>query len=974
MKTTSIIVALLLFFGTTFSQNKPIKDAVSYQTSLKFDIPIDKSTAIDLFVNKELVGKGYSFESKTASIDDLGHEHQRNQQYYNGLKVEFGTLITHSNAGKTFFINAEIYNVGTLDLVPKLSKSAAFSSLLRLKAAAVFMWDDAVQSALIKYEKHDGELVILPNVKTGEVNLAYKFDVYTIAPLARDYIYIDANTGALLLTNAIIKHAHKQLPSVEVAQKSDNFSNVVAGSAATRYSGTQSIETTFNTTLSRYVLQDFTRGDGVLTYDSQRSASYNTINFKDVDNNWIEHANLNKDNAALDAHWGAEKTYDFWMNNFSRNSYDNLGTSIKSFVHYRSVATTSLVNAFWNGSVMSYGDGNASTGPLTTVDICAHEIGHAVCSATADLVYANQSGGLNEGFSDIWGACIEHYARTGSLSGIPSAAVWLIAEQLGSSPFRSMNDPLSKGDPDTYLGASWTATGDEASCVPSSSNDYCGVHSNSGVLNHWFYILTAGKSGINNAPVPDVYNVTGIGMTKSAQIAYLAERDYLTPNATFLDTRNATVYLASLIYCGNSPEVNAVKNAWFAVNVGEQAVTYATDLAVKEIVQNLNVACGSTLTIPIKIENSGTGLVSQATISYTIDGGSVVSATWNGNLSTCQTFDYSLTLPSLSRGTHTVAVTVATTNDGNLSNNAKTITVLYNTVGIVGQTNGFENTIDNLISYEDKGTNLLWQRGTASGSTLNNTVAGNSKVYGSILSGLYPNATKSYLVSQCYDLSAVLNPILKFDMAFDLEIDYDLLYMQYSTNGGLTWTVLGSSSDLNWYNSNKTPNAIDCQNCVGAQWTGDGNLGNSRGGLNADKRDYSISLANFGSGGSSPQSNIIFRFVFHSDPGLQKEGVIIDNFVVTTAQILANQMNTTADGFLIIPNPSNGMVTITSKSSADSTVELFDSRGRLIFSDVYKNDGFGLNQQIDFGILEKGIYLLTVITEGNQTTKKLIIK
>lgn len=972
MKIINTIVVLSFTIGNLYSQNKPIKVDVSYQTSLKFEVPVEKAYAITQFTNKELVGRGYTFEAKTSSLDDLGNEHQRNQEYYNGLKVEFGTLITHSKAGKTFFINAEIYNVGALNLTPQLSKSVAFSTLLSLKAGAVFMWDDFEQSKLMNYSKPEGELVILPNVKTGEVNLAYKYDLYTLEPLARDYIYLDANTGKLLLTNAIIKHAHGSVSNTKTVNKVKDFCTLVGGSAATRYSGTQAIETTLNSTLNRYVLQDFTRGSGILTYDSQRSTSYATVDFKDLDNNWIEYNNANKDNAALDAHWGAEKTYDFWMNNFNRSSYDNLGTSIKSFVHYRKVANTSLVNAFWNGSVMSYGDGNTSVSPLTTVDVCGHEIGHAVCSSTADLVYANQSGGINEGFSDIWGACIEHYARTGSLSGVPSANVWLIAEQLGSSPFRSMNDPLSKGDPDTYLGTNWIATGDEASCVPSSTNDNCGVHRNSGVLNHWFYILTVGKSGTNNAPVPDTYNVTGIGMVKSAQIAYLTERDYLTPNATYLDTRNATINLASSIYCINSAEVNAIKNSWFAVNVGEQAVSYTTDIALKELTQTLNVSCGSTFSSTVKIENSGINAVSQATISYTIDGGSPVSANWNGNLNSCQTFNYSLTLPPLSRGTHSVVVTVSTNNDGDVTNNSRTITVLSNNVGTIGQINPFENSSDNLISFEDKGTNLLWQRGTASGTTLSDAVAGNSKVYGTILNGLYPNSTKSYLVSQCYDLSAVTNPILKFDMAFDLEIDYDLLYVQYSTNGGTLWNVLGSSSDINWYNSNKAPNSVDCQNCVGAQWTGDGNLSNPRGGLNADKRDYSYNLSNFGLGGTSPQANMIFRFVFHSDAGLQKEGAIIDNFAVTTAQILANQTNQ-ADDFSILPNPSNGNVTIGSKISSDVNVQLFDSRGRLIFTNYYKNDGASFNEQIDFGIVEKGVYLLTIISEGSQITKKLII-
>ena len=973
MKIKYIFVLLICSVANLFAQNKPIKDEVAYQTAFQFEIPLDKNDAIAQFSSKILQGKGYSFVAKTPSKDILGIEHQRHQELFKGIVVEFGTLITHSKVDKTYYINAEIYNVGALNLVPKLSKMEAFDALLELKNNSIFLWNDAEQAAIMNYSKPEGELVILPNVKAGTVNLAYKFDVYTTEPLARDYIYLDANTGKLLLTNAIIKHAHKAVATTKVATNIEDFSTLVAGSAATRYSGTKTIETTLNTSTNRYVLQDFTRGGGIFTYDSQRSPSYTAVDFKDADNNWIEYNNLNKDNAALDAHWGAAQTYDFWLSNFGRNSYDDLGTAIKSYVHYRKVANTSLVNAFWNGSVMSYGDGNASTSPLTCVDVCAHEIGHAICSATAALVYANQSGGLNEGFSDIWGACIEHYARTGSLSGTPSANVWLMAEQLGSSPFRSMNNPLSKGDPDTYLGTNWLATGDESNCIPGPSNDQCGVHSNSGVLNHWFYILTVGKSGTNNAPTPDTYNVDGIGMVKAAQIAYLAERDYLTPNATFLDMRNATITLASLLYCGASTEVTAVKNAWYAVNVGDAAVSYTTDIALKEATQTLNVACGASFSTNVKIENSGINNITQATISYSIDGAVPVNTIWNGNLSSCQSTVYSLALPAMARGTHSVLITVSATSDGNNTNNSRTIAVLSNTDGIIGQINTFENASDVLISYEDKGTNVLWQRGTAAGPTLTNALAGNSQVYGTNLSGLYPNLTKSYLVSQCYNLASTASPVLKFEMGFDLEIDYDLFYVQYSTNSGSSWSILGSSSDANWYNSSKLPNVVDCQNCVGAQWTGDGDLSNARGGFNRDKRDYSFDLSQFGSSSTSPQSNIIFRFVFHSDAGLEKEGIIFDNLAIVNSQLSLNQTNNQND-FSVYPNPSNGIVTILSKLVADAKVQLIDSAGRLIYSDFFKNNSTTFYQEVNFGTLEKGIYLLTIYAEGNQTTKKIIIK
>jgi hypothetical protein len=371
-------------------------------------------------------------------------------------------------------------------------------------------------------------------------------------------------------------------------------------------------------------------------------------------------------------------TYDFWKNIYNRNSYDNNGTMLKSYVHYRSVANASLVNAFWNGSVMSYGDGNSTTSILTSLDVCAHEIGHGVCSTTANLAYQNQSGAINEGLSDIWAACIEHYGRTGTLAAPFAIGVWKIAEDLGTNPFRVMSAPLTRGNPDTYMGTNWTTTGDEGNCNPTSNNDQCGVHNNSGVLNHWFYILTVGKSGTNNAPTPDTYSVNGIGMEKSSQITYYAERDYLTPNATYMDMRNATLQVANNLYCGSSPEVIAVTNAWYAVNVGNQYVNYPTDISLKKIIQPLTVACGASNNSTITFENSGTNTITSVEISYSIDGGTPTNLNWNGTITSCQTIDFPISIGSLSRGTHTISYTTTTNSDGNTGNNTKTTLVLVN--------------------------------------------------------------------------------------------------------------------------------------------------------------------------------------------------------------------------------------------------------------------------------------------------------
>ena len=121
-----------------------------------------------------------------------------------------------------------------------------------------------------------------------------------------------------------------------------------------------------------------------------------------------------------------------------------------------------------------------------------------------------------------------------------------------------------------------------------------------------------------------------------------------------------------------------------------------------------------------------------------------------------------------------------------------------------------------ILSFEGSTTGL-WTRGFRVGSALAST----SVVYTTNTTGNHPDLTKAYLVSQCYNLTNLTNPEISFKMAFDLEINWDIVYVQYSTDSGQNWQVLGVQG-TNWYNSNRTPqtSGSDCYNCVGAQWTG----------------------------------------------------------------------------------------------------------------------------------------------------------
>ncbi|MFD1094454.1 M4 family metallopeptidase [Salegentibacter chungangensis] len=512
-----------------------------------------------------------NFSKIKSENDNAGYQHDKYQMFYEGVKVEFATYTIHSKGENLQSMSGEYYRVQDVDTKPGIPKEVAFRKALNHIGANSYLWEDPESASKIGYEKPEGELVLLPTLKfevineksfKEEVRLAYKFDIYATDPISRGNLYIDAQTGKALLYDATIKHigkySHSKSGETSFSGKTSAANAIFAtGTAATRYSGSKSIQTSVNG--SSYILSDVTRGNGVQTYDMNTGTNYNNaVDFTDNDNNWsaAEHDNAAKDNGALDAHWGAEQTYDYFSGVHNRNSFDNQGAAIESYVHF----DVDYDNAYWNGSVMTYGDGSGTYFDiLTSLDVAAHEIGHAVCENTANLAYQKESGAMNEAFSDIWAACVEYYAA-------PSKSTWLIGEDIerrsGHLALRSMSDPKSEGQPDTYGGTNWI----NPNCTPTDQNDYCGVHTNSGVLNHWFYILAVGKSGTND--IGDSYSVNGISIDKAAQIAYRLESVYLSANSTYANARTYGIQAATDLYGAESPEVIATTNAFYAVGVG----------------------------------------------------------------------------------------------------------------------------------------------------------------------------------------------------------------------------------------------------------------------------------------------------------------------------------------------------------------------------------------------------------------------
>ena len=982
-KSTQVIFTLLCMITTiTFSQNNG-----NGLHEIKFEKELVENEAIAEFLSANNLSKDNTYKLIRTTTDRMGNTHSRYQQYYKGIKVEFGTLIIHKKGELVQSINAESYNASGLNLSPKLNSQESLLKSIKHLGIKKASWYNNVSKSLSK-ENPVGELVIVPNYKDKlkSVVLAYKFKIETSAPFLIGYSYINANTGSSELFNPIAKHLNidsgsksKEVSSSPKTKQNHSFT-IASGNADTRYLGNQSIETRAETD-GTYTLNDdvnkihtrnakhFTKSIDVFTKFTE---------FIDDDNNWTkaEHDNAEKDNAALDAHFGAMKVKEYWDIVHGRNSYDDKGAPLYSYVHYG-------VNkdiAGWTGKEMIYGDSDASsTGPLTAFDVCAHEIGHAVTQSTADLVYANQSGGLNEGFSDIWGAAIQHYTYGTGTDTAPDPSVWAIGEDIKPTGIRSMSNPKSHNDPDTYLGTNWVTTADDGDCIP-GGNDHCGVHTNSGVLNHWFYILTQGKVGTND--VGSAYDVTGIGMKKAEEIAYLMLRDYLTPNSTYLQARDASLAVASNLYCYNSSEFKEIQNAWYAVNVGEQYKVADNDISLNKVTHSASLECGTTVFVPhIKIHNSGANPITSFDLSYTIDGGAPTNKTVKVNIDPCKEIGFDITsIGTLPRGVHTLKVTTTIASDDRDDNNTKSSIIVVNESGKEDEINSFESTNDALITYNNENifkNESLWERGIPTGTVLNDP--GNN-VYATNLDGNYTEKTKAYLISQCYDLSKIKNAVLKFKMGFDLAYNGDVFYVEYSIDGGDKWKLLGTATDPNWYNSDKEGSSgfLGCNTCVGGQWTGKG--GDAHGTTtNADLNEYSYSLSAFDGNAAVPATNILFRYTISTDDSytfFDREGVIIDDLVVEGEKILGIEKNELG-AFSYFPNPvQEGLLHLAlnpNNTNGNIKINLFDLSGRNVYSKSQPVTS-DFKTTLELHNLSSGMYLMDISQGSDNELVKVLVK
>ncbi|UWY26849.1 M4 family metallopeptidase [Flavobacterium sp. TR2] len=474
----------------------------------------------------------------------------------------------------------------------KVNASAALQNALNTVNAKEYVWQSKKLSSLVHKKistKPEGELVYVgPNFSTElkEYHLAWKYDIFATNPQSSQTIYVDANTGKVILKIDLSRDFRSSaLPAAD--------GRLATGKGKARFAGDVTFGTTqyadgyrLETLLGKYKVPIYT-----LNMNHAAHASDEVLTeYIDEDNNWNDLYNKDHDEAAIDIHWGLQKTLNYFEEKFDRNSVDDKGMTIFGLAHLG----TNVQNASWTGGWAQFGDGDKQ--PFVSLGITGHEMTHAVTQFSAGLIYMGESGAMNESFSDIFGISIELYAGKDSKNDI-----WMLGDELYKhGSLRSMANPKAAGQPDTYGGEFWTNPAN-------TSVDNGGVHQNSGITNYWYYLLVEGGSGVND--LNNSYSVKAIGLEKAEKIAYTTLTEYLSPSSNFMAMRQASLLATEDLYGLGSEEYKQVTNAWYAIGVGP---AYGERQILLVSVENPSVPCGPLKgeePFYVKIKNTGTTVI-----------------------------------------------------------------------------------------------------------------------------------------------------------------------------------------------------------------------------------------------------------------------------------------------------------------------------------------------------------------------------
>lgn len=426
---------------------------------------------------------------KLSKLNSL-NGHTRYQQMINGIPVYGHHVIRHTTSKKDFYTGHWV-KVSKKDRIKFGANQNIISSTEALNISKhAFLKNGLINQDTYQFSNTKSKLYYIVNAN-GELQkvfiVSFFADVANGGKPARPYYIIDAENKSVLnewngLTTDKIgagPGGNKKIGRYEYGKDYPNFDVTV-----THHGNNCEMDNEHVRTI-----------DLDHEYSGNKTFAYECPYHSDDDKVNGGFSPLN------DAHFFGSVIFDMY-----KDWYDTapLTFKLKMRVHYG----TEYENAFWNGSSMTFGDGQYYFYPLVALDVAAHEISHGVTEQNSGLEYWGQSGGLNESFSDMAGKAAEFYMR--------GSNTWGIGEDItkGSYPLRYMDHPeydgMSIGDARDYR----------------SGLD---VHFSSGVFNRFFYTLAESNDW---------------GTRKAFDAMFKANQSYWEPATNFAEAAEGVLYAA----------------------------------------------------------------------------------------------------------------------------------------------------------------------------------------------------------------------------------------------------------------------------------------------------------------------------------------------------------------------------------------------------------------------------------------------
>jgi Zn-dependent metalloprotease len=474
-----------------------------------------------------------------------GRSHERFDEYFKGVHVVGGGVTRQDDGAVPVSVFGQTYTGIDLDPTPQVPAETALQTVAR-----------SGPSDLLIDGRNQPELVILP---LDEGGFALAYEVHSRTGTDRLVDFVDARTGRLILHYSNVQRQRA------IGSGQGVFGDMKKVSARA-LSGI-------------FVAEDVARPPDIATFDMRgnlaRTLGYlNGVLALNVNDLASSTNNTWTDAPDVDGHVYAGYTYDYFYKRFGRRGLDNHDMPFTVLIHpvrrsdFATASTDTIdtfyLNAFYAGDgVVVYGEGlptGFTSAPFRQtvnffsggLDIVAHELSHGVTEFSSGLIYRNESGALNEAFSDIMGISARFFLRpTGD--SVLQANYGLGSDVVRPGGIRAFDNPGKFGDPDHYSKRILTA------------EDNGGLHTNCTIVDHAFYLAIEGGTNRTSG-----LSVQGVGAANRDQIEKIFYRGFtlmLTPNATFSMARAATIQSARDLYGSGSAAEQAVTQAWTAVGV-----------------------------------------------------------------------------------------------------------------------------------------------------------------------------------------------------------------------------------------------------------------------------------------------------------------------------------------------------------------------------------------------------------------------